>query len=112
MESVLPTTTNSITPLATQVGGHKPTVMKPQTTYTDNKKNNRPFTVCHWNCAKGITKKICDIKLAINELKPKVIFISKADRENSHDNKLISIKGYQLHNSKSRDVHGKSRIVA
>ena len=91
---------------------HKTTLITPQTTYTHNKKNNTPFTVCHWNCAKGITKKICDIKLAIGELKPTVIFISEADRDNTHDDKLISIEGYQLHNSKSRDVHGKSRIVA
>ena len=68
--------------------------------------------MCHWNCAKGITKKICDIKLAISELKPTVIYISEADRESTHDDKLISIQGYQLHNSRSRDAHGKSRIVA
>jgi len=68
--------------------------------------------VCHWNCAKGITNKICDIKLAINELKPTVIFVSEADRANTHDDKLININGYQLHNSKSRDIYGKSRIVA
>ncbi len=30
----------------------------------------------------------------------------------NHDDKLISINGYQLHNSGSRDAHGKSRIIA
>ena len=94
------------------MGSQKQSVIKPPSTYTFSKKNIIPFTVCHWNCARGITKKLCDIKLAISELKPTVIFISEADRESTHDDKLIRIKGYQLHNSKSRDVHGKSRIVA
>ena len=87
-------------------------MIEPPLSNTYNKKSNIPFTVCHWNCAKGITKKLCDIKLAINELRPTVIFISEADRESTHDDKLINIKGYQLHNSWSRDAHGKSRIVA
>ena len=87
-------------------------MIKPPSTHIHNKKNNTTFTVCHWNCAKGITKKICDIKLAISELKPTVIFISEADRESTHDDKLISINGYQLHNSRSHDAHGKSRIIA
>ena len=94
------------------MGSQKQSVIKPPSTYTFSKKNIIPFTVHHWNCARGITKKLCDIKLAISELKPTVIFISEADRESTHDDKLIRIKGYQLHNSKSRDVHGKSRIVA
>ena len=85
---------------------------KPQTLQTNSKKNSLPFTVCHWNCAKGITNKICDIKLALNELKPTVMFVSEADRATTHDDKLININGYQLHNSKSRDTYGKSRIVA
>ena len=106
------TTTNSTTTLTTTMGSCKQSVTKPPSTLTHNKKNNTPFTVCHWNCAKGITKKICDIKLAINELKPTVIFISEADRMSTHDDRLIAIKGYQLHNSRSYDVHGKSRIVA
>ena len=79
---------------------------------THSKKNTLPFTVCNWNCAKGITNKISDIKLALNELKPTVMFVSEADRENTHDDKLIHIDGYQLHNAKSREIHGKSRIVA
>ena len=85
---------------------------KPQSLQTNSKKNSLPFTVCHWNCAKGITNKVCDIKLALNELKPTVMFISEADRATTHDDKLININGYQLHNSKSRDTYGKSRIVA
>jgi len=91
---------------------HKQSVKKPQTIITNSKKNNLPFTVCHWNCAKGITNKICDIKSALNELKPTVMFVSEADRAITHDDKLIYINGYQLHNSKSRDTYGKSRIVA
>jgi len=87
-------------------------VKKPQTLQTNSKKNSLPFTVCHWNCAKGITNKICDIKLALNELKPTVMFVSEADRATTHDDKLININGYQLHNSKSHDSYGKSRIVA
>ena len=85
---------------------------KPQSLQTNSKKNSLPFTVCHWNCAKGITNKVCDIKLALNELKPTVMFISEADRATTHDDKLININGYQLHNSKSRDTYGKSRIIA
>ena len=112
LEPVFSTTTNSTAPLTTQMGSQKQSVIKPPSTYTFSKKNIIPFTVCHWNCARGITKKLCDIKLAISELKPTVIFISEADRESTHDDKLIRIKGYQLHNSKSRDAHGKSRIVA
>jgi len=112
LEPSISATTNSTTPLSTQMGGQKQPVRKPQSSQTSNKKTNIPFTVCHWNCAKGITKKICDIKLAISELKPTVIYISEADRESTHDDKLISIQGYQLHNSRSRDAHGKSRIVA
>jgi hypothetical protein len=95
-----------------QVENHKQAVKKPQTLQTNSKKNSLPFTVCHWNCAKGITNKICDIKLALNELKPTVMFVTEADRAATHDDKLININGYQLHNSKSRDTHGKSRIVA
>jgi len=40
------------------------------------------------------------------------MFVSEADRTTTHDDKLINIDGYQLHNSKSRDTYGKSRIVA
>jgi len=40
------------------------------------------------------------------------MFVSEADRATTHDDKLININGYQLHNSKSRDIYGKSRIVA
>ena len=38
-----------------------------------------PFTVSHWNCASGITNKLHDIKLAISELKPTVLFIYEAN---------------------------------
>jgi hypothetical protein len=100
------------TSTTTTVENHKQSVKKPQTLHTNSKKNSLPFTVCHWNCAKGITNKICDIKLALNELKPSVMFVSEADRASTHDDKLININGYQLHNSKSRDAYGKSRIVA
>ncbi len=100
------------TSTTTPVENHKQSVKKPQTIITNSKKNNLPFTVCHWNCAKGITNKICDIKSALNELKPTVMFVSEADRAITHDDKLIYINGYQLHNSKSRDKYGKSRIVA
>ena len=95
-----------------QVETYKQSVKKPHARQTIPKKNSLPFTVCHWNCAKGITNKICDIKLAIGELKPTVMFVSEADRATTHDDKLININGYQLHNSKSRDTYGKSRIVA
>ncbi len=95
-----------------QLENNKQSVKKTQTLQTNSKKNNLPFTICHWNCAKGITNKICDIKLAINELKPTVMFVSEADRATTHDDKLINIKGYQLHNSKSHNTYGKSRIVA
>ena len=78
----------------------------------NSKQNNLPFTVCHWNCASGITKKVDDIQLAINELKPMVIFISEADRKKHHDDRLIQIRGYSLHNSESLEKHGKSRIIA
>jgi len=76
------------------------------------KQANTPFTVCHWNCASGISKKLEDINLAVLELKPTVIFISEADRKIHHDDCLIQIKGYTLHNSESLPKHGKSRIIA
>ena len=100
------------TSTAAWVEDNKQSVKKPQSLQTNSKKNSLPFTVCHWNCAKGITNKVCDIKLALNELKPTVMFVSEADRATTHDDKLININGYQLHNSKSRDTYGKSRIVA
>jgi len=68
--------------------------------------------VCHWNCAGGITNKLHDIRLAITELKPTVLFISEANRKNHHDDLLIQIDGYKLHNSKSLEKYGKSRIIA
>jgi hypothetical protein len=40
-----------------------------------------------------------------------VIFISEADRKNYHDDNLIGINGYKLHNSQSLEKHGKSRII-
>jgi len=73
---------------------------------------NLPFTICHWNCGSGITKKLDDIQHAITELKPTVIYISEADRKKHHDDRLIQIKGYKLHNSESLEKHGKSRIIA
>ena len=71
-----------------------------------------PITVCHWNCASGLSKKLDDIYLAIVELKPTVIFISEADWKKHQDDRLIQIKGYKLHNSESLEKHGKSRIIA
>ena len=85
------------------------TVKKSQST---SNKNNLTFTVCHWNCASGITNKLDDIKNAICELKPTVIYISEADRKSQHDDKLIQIQGYKLHNAASLEKHGKSRIIA
>jgi len=85
--------TNS-TPTTTQLEKHKQSVKKLQTLQTNSKQNSLPFTVCHWNCAKGITNKICDIKLALNELKPTIMFVSEADRATTHDDKLINIDGY------------------
>ncbi len=41
-----------------------------------------------------------------------MIFISEADQKIHHDDCLIQIKGYTLHNSESLPKHGKSRIVA
>ena len=41
-----------------------------------------------------------------------MIFISEADRKLEHDDKLIQIPGYHLHNALSLEKHGKSRIVA
>ena len=76
------------------------------------KKNNVPLTVCHWNCASGIINKLDDIRNVISELKPTVIYISEADRKSHHDDRLIQIKGYRLHNSSSLEKHGKSRIIA
>jgi hypothetical protein len=77
-----------------------------------NKNNDVKLTVCHWNCASGLSNKLVDIKLAIAEIKPTVIFISEADRKLFHDDKLIQIKGYTLHNSKSQEIYNKSRIIA
>jgi len=54
-----------------------------------------------------LQKKICDFKLAQNELKPTILFVSEADRATTHDDKLINIDGYQLHNSKSCETYGK-----
>ena len=71
-----------------------------------------PFTVCHWNCGSGLCNKLDDIQLAINELKPTVLFITEADRKLIHDEKLIQIRNYQLHNAESLGKHGKSRIIA
>jgi hypothetical protein len=105
-------TSSNSTSRTAQMENYNQSVKKPRTLKTNSKKNTLPFTVCHWNCAKGITNKICDIKLALNELKPAVMFVSEADRAATHDDKLINIQGYQLHNSKSRDTYGKSRIVA
>ena len=51
-----------------------------------------------------------DIQLAINELKPMVIFISEADRKKHHDERLIQIRGYSLHNSESVEKYEMSRI--
>jgi len=94
------------------VEGSKGIKKTSRTKNINHKQTNTPFTVCHWNCGSGITKKLSDIQIAINELKPTVIFISEADRKINHDDKLIQIRGYQLHNAKSLEKHGKSRIVA
>ena len=71
-----------------------------------------PFTVCHWNCGSGLTKKLDDIQLVIKELKPSLLFITEADRKPIHDEKLIQIQNYQLHDAESLKKHGKSRIIA
>ena len=89
---------------STQVGSKRKTIKSTQ--------QSVPFTVSHWNCASGITNKLHDIKLAISELKPTVLFISEANRKNNHDDLLIHIDGYKLHNSKSLEKYGKSRIIA
>jgi len=93
-------------------GKRKITKKPPTTKEIYHKQSNLPFTVCHWNCASGLTNKLEDIKLAISELKPTVIFITEADRKLSHDDKLIQIRGYALHNCTSRDKYNKSRIIA
>ena len=98
--------------LPANVGKQQATLKQPISPKTCNKKSNLPFTVCHWNCASGIINKLDDIKLTIIELKPSVIFISEADRKKHHDDNLIQINGYKLHNSQSLEKHGKSRIIA
>jgi hypothetical protein len=107
--NIMPTVPRSSPKLQAKMGrGHK----KFKKAQSQSNKNNVQFTVCHWNCASGITNKLDDIKNAINELKPTVMYISEADRKNNHDDRLIQIKGYKLHNSASLDKYGKSRIIA
>ena len=96
----------------TKVASKQSTIKKSHPSKNHNKLSKLPFTVSHWNCASGIRNKLDDIKLAITELKPAVFFISEANRKIHHDDSLIQIYGYNLHNSISLDVHGKSRIIA
>ena len=83
-----------------------------ENTKTTKLKNDTNFTICNWNCARGLTKKLNDIKLLINELKPSLIFVSEADIKITHHTDLIRIPGYKLHLGSSLQAKQITRIIA
>jgi hypothetical protein len=57
-------------------GGQQTEACSQNVSKISHKQGNIPFTVCHRNCASGISKKTEDINLAVIVLKPSVIFLS------------------------------------